>query len=79
MSAVLLLTNASGPSVQIVPALGLLDYSIRVAPLEAGALIEVQGTAEHGTFDRKQLDAMLDLAALGIRRLAAAQREVLSR
>jgi ribonuclease PH len=37
-------------------------------------LIEVQGTAEHGTFDRKQLDAMLDLAATGIRQLAAAQR-----
>jgi len=41
MSAVLLLTNASGPSVQIVPALGLLDHHIRVAPLEAGALIDL--------------------------------------
>jgi DNA-binding response OmpR family regulator len=41
MSAVLLLTNAPGPSVQIVPALGLLDHSIRVAPLEAGALIDL--------------------------------------
>ena len=34
---------------------------------EDGKLIEVQGTAEHATFDRKQLDAMLDLAATGIR------------
>jgi DNA-binding response OmpR family regulator len=41
MSAVLLLTNASGPSVQIVPALGLLDHHIRVAPLEAAALIDL--------------------------------------
>ena len=41
MSAVLLLTNAPGPSVQIVPALGLLDHNIRVAPLEAGALIDL--------------------------------------
>jgi ribonuclease PH len=41
---------------------------------ESGKLIEVQGTAEHGTFDRRQLDAMLDLAGTGIRELAAAQR-----
>jgi ribonuclease PH len=34
----------------------------------------VQGTAEHGTFDRRQLDAMLDLAAIGIQQLAVAQR-----
>jgi ribonuclease PH len=41
---------------------------------ETGKLIEVQGTAEHGLFDRAQLDAMLDLAQLGIKQLAAAQR-----
>ena len=40
---------------------------MNVVGSEDGTLIEVQGTAEHGTFDRKQLDAMLDLAALGIR------------
>jgi DNA-binding response OmpR family regulator len=44
MSAVLLLTNATGPSMQIVPALGLLDHNIRVAPLEAGALIDLPPT-----------------------------------
>jgi ribonuclease PH len=55
------------------------DVDMNVVGSENGTLIEVQGTAEHGTFDRKQLDAMLDLATLGIRRLAAAQREVLSR
>lgn len=55
------------------------DVDMNVVGTESGALIEVQGTGEHGTFDRKQLDAMLDLATLGIRRLAAAQREVLSR
>ena len=27
-----------------------------------GKLVEVQGTAEHGTFDREQLDALVDLA-----------------
>ncbi|MDX2089875.1 MAG: ribonuclease PH [Kofleriaceae bacterium] len=55
------------------------DVDMNVVGTETGALIEVQGTGEHGTFDRKQLDAMLDLATLGIRRLAAAQREVLTR
>jgi ribonuclease PH len=41
---------------------------------ETGKLIEVQGTAEHGTFDRAQLDAMLDLAIAGIKQIAVAQR-----
>jgi ribonuclease PH len=40
----------------------------------SGKLIEVQGTAEHDVFDRKQLDAMLDLALGGIAQLVAAQR-----
>jgi ribonuclease PH len=40
-------------------------------------LVEVQGTAEHGTFDRKQLDALMDLAGAGIAQLIAAQRRAL--
>jgi ribonuclease PH len=55
------------------------DVDMNVVGDEAGKLIEVQGTAEHGTFDRKQLDAMLDLAAIGIQQLAKAQREVVAR
>jgi ribonuclease PH len=50
------------------------DVDMNVVGDEAGKLIEVQGTAEHATFDRKQLDAMLDLALAGIRTLAEAQR-----
>ncbi len=50
------------------------DVDMNVVGDENGNLIEVQGTAEHATFDRKQLDAMLDLATAGIRTLAAAQR-----
>ena len=53
------------------------DVDMNVVGSEDGTLIEVQGTAEHGTFDRKQLDAMLDLAVVGIRQLALAQRQVL--
>jgi ribonuclease PH len=40
-------------------------------------LVEVQGTAEQGTFDRKQLDALMDLAGAGIAQLIAAQRRAL--
>jgi ribonuclease PH len=55
------------------------DVDMNVVGTEDGTLIEVQGTAEHGTFDRKQLDAMLDLAAVGIRELVAAQRDVVAK
>jgi ribonuclease PH len=54
------------------------EVDMNVVGTESGALIEVQGTAEHGTFDRRQLDAMLDLAVVGIRELAAAQRAVVA-
>ncbi len=39
--------------------------------------VEVQGTGEHGTFDRSQLDRLLDLATGGIATLDAAQRKAL--
>jgi ribonuclease PH len=51
------------------------DVDMNVVGDEAGKLIEIQGTAEHDTFDRKQLDAMLDLALAGIKVLAAEQRK----
>ena len=40
--------------------------------------VEVQGTGEHGTFDRAQLDQLLDLAMSGIATLDAAQLRVLA-
>jgi len=43
-----------------------------------GRFIEVQGTGERTPFDRARLDALLDLAALGIERLVAIQREVIT-
>jgi ribonuclease PH len=52
------------------------DVDMNVVGDESGKLIEVQGTAEHATFDRKQLDAMLDLALAGIKQLTVAQRAV---
>jgi ribonuclease PH len=51
------------------------DVDMNVVGDEAGKLIEVQGTAEHATFDRQQLDAMLDLALVGIAQFTRAQRQ----
>jgi ribonuclease PH len=40
-------------------------------------LIEMQGTAEAGSFSRLQMNQMLDLAEIGITELIAAQRKIL--
>jgi ribonuclease PH len=40
--------------------------------------VEVQGTGEHGTFAREELDRLLDLAARGCRELDAAQVRALA-
>jgi ribonuclease PH len=50
---------------------------MNVVMTDAGGFVEVQGTGEHGTFDRRQLDQLLDLAAAGIRDLDRRQRAVL--
>jgi len=42
-----------------------------------GRFVEVQGTGEHGTFDRAELDRLLELAVKGLRELDAAQRHAL--
>jgi ribonuclease PH len=55
------------------------EVDMNVVGAEGGNLIEVQGTAEHGTFDRRQLDAMLDLAQAGIQQLTVAQRAIAAR
>jgi ribonuclease PH len=43
-----------------------------------GQFVEVQGTGEHGTFDRRELDALLDLAVKGLRELDQLQVRTLS-
>jgi ribonuclease PH len=43
-----------------------------------GRLVEVQGTAEHGSFERSELDLLIDLASGGITELTAGQRRVLA-
>ena len=54
-----------------------VDANVVVA--EPDALVEVQGTAERGTYSRAELDRMLDLALAGTARIFAAQRAALGR
>jgi ribonuclease PH len=48
-----------------------------IVMVEPSDFVEVQGTGEHATFSRSQLDAMLDLAGRGIGELFGAQHKVL--
>ncbi|MFK8047313.1 MAG: ribonuclease PH [Halioglobus sp.] len=54
------------------------DTDMNVVMGESGAFIEVQGTAEGATFDRDELNALLDLASEGVASLVAKQREALA-
>jgi ribonuclease PH len=48
-----------------------------VVMLHPSSYVEVQGTGEHGTYSRAQLDRLLDLAGAGISELFASQKQVL--
>ena len=54
------------------------EVDMNVVMTGAGKLVEVQGTAERGVFDRAQLDGLLDLATSGIEELTEWQRKVLT-
>ena len=54
------------------------ETDMNVVMKDGGAFVEVQGTAEGHAFRRHELDALLDLAAGGIGRLLALQREALA-
>jgi ribonuclease PH len=79
--------RVAGVSVGIVagePRLDL-DYAEDVAAMvdmnvvmsSEGRFVEVQGTGEHGTFARSELEALLGLAEAGLRTLDQAQRAAL--
>jgi len=55
------------------------EVDMNVVMSSAGQFVEVQGTGEHGTFDRAQLDQLLELAISGIHSLDAAQMKALSK
>ena len=50
------------------------DVDMNVVATGRGRFVEVQGTGEEATFDRGELDALLDLALGGIRQIADAQK-----
>ena len=53
------------------------DVDLNVVALEGGRLVEVQGTAEKGSFSREQLNAMLDAGLNGILQLNLAQAKAI--
>jgi ribonuclease PH len=73
-------------SVGIVGGMPLLDLAyeedskaevdMNIVKTGDGRFVEIQGTAESEPFDHTALSGLLDLAARGIDRLIAAQREI---
>ncbi len=55
------------------------ETDMNVVMNDAGAFIEIQGTAEGHAFRRDELDSMLELAEQGIGNLLEKQREVLGK
>ena len=53
------------------------EVDLNVVMTAEGKFVEIQGTGEEGTFDRGQLNDMLDSAEKGLRELIALQQEVL--
>ena len=77
--------SVAAVSVGIVEGEALLDLDyaedstaevdMNVVRTGGGALVEVQATAEREPFSRARLDELLELAVVGIERIAAAQEE----
>lgn len=53
------------------------EVDLNVVMTAEGKFVEIQGTGEEGTFDRAQLNQMLDSAEKGLHELIAVQQEVL--
>ncbi len=53
------------------------DVDMNVVMSSEGRYVEVQGTGEHGTFARPELDRLLELASSGCREIDAAQLRAL--
>jgi ribonuclease PH len=80
--------SVAAVSVGIVDGVPVLDLpyvedvragtDMNVVVTGEGRFVEVQGTAEHGAFDRTELDALLDLAVDGCARLTTLQAEALA-
>lgn len=80
--------RVAGVSVGVVGGIARLDLDyaedvvaavdMNVVMSSEGRFVEVQGTGEHGTFDRGELDGLLRLATAGLETLDRLQREALA-
>ena len=52
------------------------DVDLSLVGTDAGGIVEIQGTGEHSTLSRAQLDELLDMGQAGIERLVSIQNEV---
>jgi ribonuclease PH len=87
-NAVALIDSVAAISVGIVDGVPLLDLAyvedvraetdMNVVMTGRGLFVEVQGTAEGAPFDKRELDALLELAGSGTARLAEIQSATLA-
>jgi ribonuclease PH len=56
----------------------IADVDMNLVALESGGLVEVQGTAEHNSYTRAELDMLLDLGMAGMTNLFALQRQTIA-
>ena len=87
-NAVALIDSVSAVSVGIIDGIPMLDLAyvedvraetdMNVVMTGRGLFVEVQGTAEGAPFDKRELDALLELAGQGTARLAAIQAATLA-
>jgi ribonuclease PH len=54
------------------------DVDMNVVMTADGGLIETQATAEKGSFSRKELDGLIDLAEAGLKQIFEIQRATLA-
>ncbi|MFD1720188.1 ribonuclease PH [Amnibacterium endophyticum] len=83
-----LVDSVAAVSVGIIDGAPMLDLAytedvraetdMNVVATGRGLFVEVQGTAEGATFDRRELDGLLDLALAGTARLTELQRAALA-
>ena len=52
------------------------DVDLNLVATDAGGIVEIQGTGEHSTLSRAQLNELLDMGQAGIERLVEIQNEV---
>jgi len=84
----LIVGKVAAVSVGVIDGLAMLDLDygedsraevdFNIVGTDAGTYVELQGTAEGKPFDRPRVDALLDLANLGLARLFEAQGNALA-